>query len=158
MNGKSRANIPLSRSTKAQRSYYHEHSAYTPKETKLLESAERWLGTPYRYGSSSRTGTDCSGFVMRVYEEQGISLPRSTKDQFLVGRAVHPQELRIGDLVFFNTTGAGVSHVGIYIGNDTLIHASSKSGVTKQSLSEPYLAQTYIGARRVFNDLQQYGP
>lgn len=115
----------------------------------IIESAERWLGTPYRYGSMERDGTDCSGFVMRVYEEQGIRIPRSTKDQFTSGMWIDMQNVTVGDLLFFNTNGAGVSHVGIYAGNDTVIHASSKSGVVRQSLSDTYLAKTFLGARRI---------
>lgn len=118
-------------------------------QNSIIESAERWLGTPYRYGSTGRDGTDCSGFVMRVYEEQGIQVPRSTKDQFTSGTRISMSNITVGDLLFFNTNGTGVSHVGIYVGNDTIIHASSKNGVVKQSLSDTYLAKTYIGARRI---------
>lgn len=120
-------------------------------QERLLTAAERWLGTPYRYGSTTRTGTDCSGFVMRVYEETGINIPRSTKDQFTSGIAVEREELSIGDLLFFNTNGVGVSHVGIYAGADTVIHASSTYGVVKQSFSDTYLAKTFVGARRMRN-------
>lgn len=120
-------------------------------QERLLTAAERWLGTPYRYGSTTRTGTDCSGFVMRVYEETGMNIPRSTKDQFTSGIAVEREELSVGDLLFFNTNGAGVSHVGIYAGADTVIHASSTYGVVKQSFSDTYLAKTFIGARRMRN-------
>lgn len=135
----------------------HTISSKTVKETlnevqeRLLISAERWLGTPYRYGSTTRAGTDCSGFTMRVYEESGTgALPRSTKDQFSIGAPVERERLRTGDLVFFNTNGIGVSHVGLYVGNDTVIHASSTYGVVRQSLSATYLAKAYIGARRVW--------
>jgi cell wall-associated NlpC family hydrolase len=120
-------------------------------QERLLTSAERWLGTPYRYGSTTRAGTDCSGFTMRVYEESGTgTLPRSTKDQFSIGAPVERESLRTGDLVFFNTNGVGVSHVGLYVGGDTIIHASSTYGVVRQSLSATYLAKAYIGARRVW--------
>lgn len=120
-------------------------------QERLLTSAERWLGTPYRYGSTTRAGTDCSGFTMRVYEESGSrTLPRSTKDQFSIGAPVERESLRTGDLVFFNTNGIGVSHVGLYVGGDTIIHASSTYGVVRQSLSATYLAKAYIGARRVW--------
>jgi cell wall-associated NlpC family hydrolase len=118
-------------------------------QERIMLAAERWIGTPYRYGSTTRTGTDCSGFVMRVYEETGMNIPRSTKDQFVSGVVVEREELTVGDLLFFNTNGAGVSHVGIYAGQDTVIHASSTHGVVKQSFSDTYLAKTFIGARRV---------
>jgi cell wall-associated NlpC family hydrolase len=88
---------------------------------------------------------------MRVYEESGTgTLPRSTKDLFSIGAPVERESLRTGDLVFFNTNGIGVSHVGLYVGGDTIIHASSTYGVVRQSLSATYLAKAYIGARRVW--------
>jgi len=118
-------------------------------QERIILAAERWIGTPYRYGSTARTGTDCSGFVMRVYEETGMNIPRSTKDQFVSGFVIEREELTIGDLLFFNTNGTGVSHVGIYAGQDTVIHASSAHGVVKQSFSDTYLAKTFIGARRM---------
>ena len=142
LNSKSRANSSAS-------SRPHSAAPLTATQIRLLESAERWLGTPYRYGSTTRQGTDCSGFVMRIYEESGLAVPRSTKDQFLSGVPVEEQELSVGDLLFFNTNGVGVSHVGIYAGDDTVIHASSKNGVVRQSFSDTYLAKTYLGARRV---------
>jgi cell wall-associated NlpC family hydrolase len=73
------------------------------RQIRLLESAERWLGTPYRYGSTTRQGTDCSGFVMRIYEESGLAVPRSTKDQFLSGVPVEEQELSVVRQSFSDT-------------------------------------------------------
>jgi cell wall-associated NlpC family hydrolase len=141
-NFKSRANSSMSTPTRSA-------TPLSVRQIRLLESAERWLGTPYRYGSTTRQGTDCSGFVMRIYEESGLAVPRSTKDQFLSGVPVEEQELSVGDLLFFNTNGVGVSHVGIYAGDKTVIHASSKNGVVRQSFSDTYLAKTYLGARRI---------
>lgn len=86
---------------------------------------------------------------MRVYEEAGIAVPRSTKEQFVTGVPIVRDDLAVGDLLFFNTNGLGVSHVGLYIGDDTVIHASSTSGVVRQTLSESHLAKSYIGARRI---------
>jgi cell wall-associated NlpC family hydrolase len=124
----------------------------TPREEHIVSLAERWLGTPYRYGSTLRTGTDCSGFVMRVYEANGQSIPRSTKDQYLCGLPIDDlTDLRAGDLLFFNTNGVGVSHVGLYTGGDTVIHASSTYGVVKQSFTNTYLSKAYIGARRMMD-------
>jgi cell wall-associated NlpC family hydrolase len=119
-------------------------------QERLLSTAERWLGTPYRYGATTRAGTDCSGFVMRVYEESGVGmLPRSTKDQYTIGTWIERENLRTGDLLFFNTNGVGVSHVGLYVGRDSVIHASSTYGVVKQSFSDTYLTRAFMGARRV---------
>jgi cell wall-associated NlpC family hydrolase len=154
-------------------SHISSHEELNTAQERLLTNAERWLGTPYRYGSTTRAGTDCSGFVMRVFEESGVgALPRSTKDQFSIGAPVERDGLRTGDLVFFNffsNDGIGVSqvlishssvlhssvlhpsvsHVGLYVGNDTIIHASSTYGVVRQSLSATYLAKAFVGARRV---------
>ncbi len=142
---KSRANstnVPLS----------PEH--LSPAQERLLSTAERWLGTPYRYGAASRAGTDCSGFAMRLFEEAGIgTLPRSTKDQWTLGNTtpIDREELRTGDLLFFNTNGVGVSHVGVYAGQDSIFHASSTYGVVKQSFSSTYLTRAFMGARRVLS-------
>jgi cell wall-associated NlpC family hydrolase len=132
----------------------------TTEPTRLSEQqrtahsvAQGWLGTPYHYGASSRSGTDCSGFTLRVYEEIGILLPRSSYEQFELGRAVAPSELTTGDLVFFNTSGSGVSHVGLYIGRGEMIHASSQYGVIVQSLNDPYYTRTFVGAKRILSSL-----
>jgi cell wall-associated NlpC family hydrolase len=124
--------------------------ARSEREQRIVGIAERWLGTPYRYGSTLKTGTDCSGFVMRVYEENGQKIPRSTQEQFARGLPIdNPEDFHAGDLLFFNTNGTGVSHVGLYTGGDTVIHASSSYGVVKQSFTNTYLSRAYIGARRV---------
>ena len=146
------ARLSASSSVKSRANSSAPSKAATPLSTtqeRLLQSAERWIGTPYRYGSTSRSGSDCSGFVMRVYEEAGIAVPRSTKEQFVTGVPIVRDDLAVGDLLFFNTNGLGVSHVGLYIGDDTVIHASSTSGVVRQTLSESHLAKSYIGARRI---------
>jgi len=120
------------------------------REQRIVGIAERWLGTPYRYGGTLKTGTDCSGFVMRVYEENGQKIPRSTQAQFSQGLPIdNPEDFHAGDLLFFNTNGTGVSHVGLYTGGDTVIHASSSYGVVKQSFTNTYLSRAYIGARRM---------
>lgn len=121
----------------------------TATQEKILAAAYSWLSVPYRYGSAQRTGTDCSGFTMRVYEEAGMMLPRSAREQYLLGQYVTLNELLPGDLVFFNTTGKGVSHVGLYIGDSTMIHASTKNGVITQSLFDGYYTRTFIAAKRL---------
>ncbi len=107
-------------------------------------------GTPYALGGSSENGMDCSAFTAHVYEKAaGRSLPRSTVDQYKIGRSVHNSRLKFGDLVFFNTTGESPSHVGIFIGDDLFAHASVSWGVTVSSLESSYYKKRYIGARRV---------
>ena len=124
-------------------------SATTP----VRDVAERYLGVTYRYGGTSPEGLDCSGFVVIVFSELGIKLPRTSAQQFQYGQAVDRQNLRLGDLVFFNTSGQGVSHVGIYLEAGEFIHAASNPGkVMKSRLDERYYAQRYLGARRVMTD------
>ncbi len=121
--------------------------------TDLRSTAERYLGVTYRYGGQSNDGLDCSGFVVIVFNELGIKVPRTSAQQFTFGQPVERTDLQLGDLVFFNTTGQGVSHVGIYLSEGEFIHAASNPGrVIKSKLIEPYYAQRYLGARRVMTD------
>jgi cell wall-associated NlpC family hydrolase len=117
----------------------------------LRDIAERYLGVTYVYGGSSAQGLDCSGFVSIVFAEIGVRLPRTSREQFQTGSAVAQPDLELGDLVFFDTLGAGaVSHVGIYLGGGEFIHAASNPGkVIKSKLEEKYYAVRYLGARRV---------
>jgi murein DD-endopeptidase / murein LD-carboxypeptidase len=123
-------------------------------ENKSLKAiSERYLGVNYVFGGSSASGLDCSGFTSLVFKEFGIALPRVSREQFAVGTSVERDQLREGDLVFFDTTGKGVSHVGIYLESDEFIHAASNPGrVLKSKLTEKYYAQRYLGARRVLAD------
>lgn len=119
---------------------------------RVLNYARRFLGVGYRFGHSSPSGFDCSGFTMFVYREAGINLPHSASSQANVGLAVSKDDLAPGDLVFFQTYKQGISHVGIYIGEGKFIHASSGSGyVTISSLSEDYYTARYRGATRILN-------
>ncbi len=117
---------------------------------KLLLDVVSYLGVPYMYGGTSKKGVDCSGFTSRVYASAtDLTLPRSTREQFTVGTKVRRNELRFGDLVFFNTTGRSPSHVGIYIEDDLFAHASVSDGVTFSSLESGYYKKRFVGARRV---------
>ncbi|WP_375140465.1 C40 family peptidase [Cohnella herbarum] len=122
-------------------------------DSKLDKSVAPLIGTDYKYGGTTTSGFDCSGFTGYVFNELGIDLPRSSRDMFSWEKAtkIADDELRAGDLVFFNTSGSGVSHVGIYVGNNKFAHAASK-GVTITSLDESYYAKRYLGARRVMSD------
>jgi peptidoglycan DL-endopeptidase LytE len=114
--------------------------------------AERYLGVTYVYGGTTPTGLDCSGLVYIVYNELGVRVPRTSRAQFAIGEHIDRADLQEGDLVFFDTTGQGVSHVGIYLANDQFINAASNPGkVTISSLEEPYWARRYLGARRVIS-------
>jgi cell wall-associated NlpC family hydrolase len=107
--------------------------------------AARYLGVPYRWGGASPSGFDCSGLVMYVYAQLGISLPHYTVAQYHMGVPVPRSRLQPGDLVFFD----GLGHVGIYIGQNQFIHAPHTGDVVKVSAITGWYAQTYVGARRI---------
>ncbi len=119
----------------------------------LVKVAKSFSGAPYRYGGDSVRGLDCSAFVKKMYEIFEVQLPRSAREQFYAGQRVNKEDLTTGDLVFFKTKryAKHPTHVGIYIGDDKFIHASSllRRGVKVDSLNDTYFARTYIGAVRV---------
>ena len=130
---------------------YKETYAVSTEREDLVAEALTWLGTPYRYGGSSRSGTDCSGFTMAIFSQFGYSLIHGARDQYAQSTPVTFQERDIGDLVFFDW-GYGISHVGIYLGGGTFIHSSTSSGVIISSLYENYYANGYVGAGRILWD------
>ena len=117
----------------------------------VIATAKKYIGVPYLWGGATPSGFDCSGFVQYVFKAHGISLPRVSRDQYTAGYAVSRSNLKPGDLVFFNTSGSGVSHLGIYLGNDQFIHASTSKGVIIAQLNSSYWSGRYIGARRVLS-------
>jgi len=118
------------------------------KVSNIILTAKSYLGVPYVYGGSTPKGFDCSGYIQYVFNQHGISLPRTVAQMWNYGKSV--SSLQVGDLVFFNTSGSGVSHAGIYIGNNQFIHAGSSTGVTIASLNNSYWKPRYLGAKRVF--------
>ena len=117
---------------------------------KILTTALSYRGVKYRFGGAAPTGFDCSGFVMYVFNKHGIKLPRTADKQFEVGKTIKGKnDLKPGDLVFFETYEKGASHVGIYQGSGQFVHASSSKGVTVSGLSEAYYSKRYLGARRI---------
>lgn len=116
---------------------------------RIIETAKKYMGVPYVWGGMTPSGFDCSGLVQYVFAENGMSIPRTTSLQYKVGTYVARSNLKPGDLVFFDTSGNGVSHVGIYMGNGQFIHSSSSKGVTISNLSNSYWNARYLGARRV---------
>ncbi len=119
----------------------------------LVETARRFVGTPYRWGGNSpKDGFDCSGLTMTVYRLNGLELPRSSREQYLLGTPVSREELRGGDLVFFATNGGNrISHVGIYSGQDRFIHAPGRGKyIRTTSMSNSYFKSHFQGARRYY--------
>jgi len=125
---------------------------------RLLRVAQRMLAVPYRFGGNTLWGLDCSGFVQKTFAFLDLDLPRSAREQFREGTKVAKSDLSPGDLVFFRTYAKYPSHVGIYLGDNRFVHASSRDRkVTIDSLETPYYVKRYIGAKRLLfeqNDIE----
>ena len=117
----------------------------------VLEYAAQFLGTPYVYGGSSPSGFDCSGFTSYVFNNTVGSIPRVAQSQFNATTHVSREELLPGDLVFFGSSASSISHVGIYVGDDTFIHSPHTGDVVKyESLSGSYASRFQGGGRVIF--------
>ena len=122
-------------------------SAATGNE--IVDYAKPLLGIKYQYGGSTTSGFDCSGYTSYVYKKAGITLPRTAASQYSEGTSVSKSNLQAGDLVFFNNLGY-TSHVGIYVGNNQFISATSSKGIAIVSIDDPYYwGKYYIGAKRI---------
>ena len=125
-------------------------AASSVNSSELVATAKDLVGTKYRGGGTTTAGFDCSGFVSYVYKDLGVSLPRTSSGMYASGTKVDKSNLASGDLVFFNTTNKGVSHVGIYIGDGKFIHSSTSKGVKIDKLNDPhYWGARYVGAKRI---------
>jgi len=143
------------------RSVRHTSSARTPRATsasaaRVLTTANRYLGTRYRYGGDSpTTGFDCSGFIQYVFGRNGVELPRTSRQQATAGRALPAvvDSLKPGDLMLFSSKGRGIDHIALYVGNNRMLHASAGAGkVVYDDLTTArgkwYLAR-HVASRRV---------
>ncbi len=119
-------------------------------ENPLISYALSKVGTPYCYGGDSDNCFDCSGFVVNVFKNVGIFLPRTAQEQYYYTKRIQESELQIGDLVFF-ASKSKISHVGIYIGNNEIVHSSTSMGVIKQSLNDYHLRSKLVGFGRILN-------
>lgn len=125
-------------------------SLYPVSSQSLINEATDLLGTPYAWAGNSPEGFDCSGFIHYVLNESGTSMTRQSTEGYY-SRSYYINEPQPGDFVFFeNTYKAGISHMGIYLGNNEFIHASSSKGVIISSLDEPYYESRFDGFKRLY--------
>jgi NlpC/P60 family len=124
---------------------------YTTIREKMLMEIIKYLGTPYKYGGNTKAGMDCSAFTQIIFKDVfNLPLERSARLQYTQGSVIGKgEELKVGDLLFFNTRKrVKPGHVGIYIGDNLFAHASTKKGVTITELDYDYYARNFMGARR----------
>lgn len=121
------------------------------EDKQLLEKVNEWIGTPYRYGNSTKKGTDCSGFVTRIYKEvYGVDLSRSSRSMFQDVKRVKKDQMQAGDLVFFRRSPKQpIYHVGIYLSEDKFVHSATNGGVMINSLQEAYYKKNFYAAGRI---------
>lgn len=117
-------------------------------DNEIINTAKSFLGTPYVWGGTSPSGFDCSGFTQYVLAQNGKSIPRTSQEQFASGQAVDKSNLQAGDLVFYGNGEA--THVGIYEGNNKIIHSPHTGDVVKESDFSTYWTSAYLGARRYY--------
>ena len=129
-----------------------------PEKKRLMIEADKWMGTPHRWGGTSRSGIDCSALVQEIYAKSfETQLPRTTKEQVRVGDKIRPSQLQVGDLIFYKIN-VRTRHVGIYVGDNSFLHSSKSEGVAISSLDEPYWRSRYWTSRRILpTDSRQEG-
>ena len=121
---------------------------------KLFHFVYDWIGTPYRFGGSSKKGIDCSAFTKELYSEVfNLDIQRSSRDIFSTVSPVSKDELKEGDLVFFKIHSRRISHVGIYLGNNRFAHASSR-GVAISSLDDAYYSRYFYRGGRLLGSFK----
>lgn len=143
-------------------SYSYGPRVYVAKDiepnTEIYKYAVGLLGTRYKFGGEGINGIDCSSFVQNVFELAGYKMPRTAREQARYGYFVRKEDLKPGDLLFFATYAPFPSHVGIYIGDGKMIHASSKGNrVEVTSINQDYYQKRFLFAKRIpanFNDIE----
>jgi len=119
------------------------------KVAAVIATAKKYIGTPYKFGGVTPKAFDCSGYLQYVFQENGMTLPRTADEQFKLGKSAKTAELEEGDLVFFETYEKGASHCGIYLGGGKFIHASTSKGVRIDELSGDYWNTHYYGGKHI---------
>lgn len=114
-----------------------------------VAAVRRRIGAGYASGGTGPGAFDCSGLTLTAYADAGVTLPRVSFDQYAEGTAVGRKEIRPGDLVFFDTSGPGASHVGIAVSRKTVVSATSSGGVMEHPIDDAYWGSSYVGARRL---------
>ncbi len=118
----------------------------------ILKEFKKWEGTPHKMGGNSKRGIDCSGFVHHIYTKLfNLNVPRTTRQFFTTGTVINRLQLKPGDLVAFRPHSYP-RHVGIYIGNNKFIHASTTKGVMMSNLGNPYWEKYYVMSRRIIQN------
>lgn len=143
--------IPTQNSFTDKTSYITEDGTFMNQEDfayLLRTEAESWIGVPYKWGGVDKSGVDCSAFVQNVFANIGFSLPRTAALQYDFSNKIDDNSRKVGDLIFFRKSD-DISHVGIYLGNDEVIHASSSQGVIIQSLNTQFFINQFAGFGRV---------
>lgn len=135
--------------------YRSSNKSFSSKDADfVLRTAKSYLGVPYKFGGTNDTGFDCSGLVLVSFDKLGLKLPRNSSQQASQGKEIKINEVREGDLVFFNTSGNSISHVGIIetiekTGEIKFIHSSTSKGVIISSLDENYWKTRFVKAVRL---------
>lgn len=127
-------------------------NSVTGRAKNILKEAHSYMGTPYKYGGVSKSGMDCSGLVLQSFKKANIDLPRITRDQAKHGMKIKLRNVKPGDLLFFNTSGNKITHVGIVDhikdGEVFFIHASTSRGVMVSSIENVYWSKRFVKAVR----------
>jgi cell wall-associated NlpC family hydrolase len=145
------ATAPKPTSSKAKNTRIDKQELSLKTQYTVVEIAEKLKGKPYRYGGVTPKGFDCSGLVHYAYLKAGLSIPRTTRDQYRASRRLSIEKAQPGDLLFFKINSRKLSHVGLYAGNGRFIHASTaKKRVADASLQDPYWRKRLIGIGRIF--------